>query len=128
MYTFDEQILSDLHKDARGFRPRDGFWRHWNESTMDEKQAIWDGLIRELDYEMERERQAQEAAVAHFEANVQRNLELGAPTREDAIRWVLQSLDLDEMDLRYGGSRVCYELGLPYSMATTFDPIMKEMQ
>ena len=22
-YTFSEQIVSDLHKDARGFRPRD---------------------------------------------------------------------------------------------------------
>lgn len=127
-YTFDEQIVSDLHKDAYGFRPREYFWAEWNNSTNDEKQLIWDRLCDALDYEIERERREQEAAVAHFEANVQRNMDLGAPTREDAIRWVLQSLDLDEMDMRYGGSRVCYELGLPYSMANLFDPIMKEMQ
>ena len=40
MYTFDEQTLSDLHKDARGSRPRsDLFWDAWNEADNDGKQA-----------------------------------------------------------------------------------------
>ena len=44
MYTFDEQTLSDLHKDARGSRPRsDWFWDAWNQADNDGKQAIWDG-------------------------------------------------------------------------------------
>jgi hypothetical protein len=127
-YTFDEQIVSDLHKDAYGFRPREYFWAEWNNSTDDEKQTIWDGLCADLDAEIQREQQEQAAAVAHFEANVQRNMDLGAPSTEDAIRWILQSLDLSEYDLAYGGSYVCYELGLPYNMATTFDPIIKEMR
>ena len=45
-YTYDEAIVSDLHKDAYGFRPREGFWNHWNLSTHDEKQEMWDGLLR----------------------------------------------------------------------------------
>ena len=50
MYDFDEQTLSDLHKDARGFRPRgEFFWSNWTAADADGKQAIWDGLIRELD-------------------------------------------------------------------------------
>ena len=127
-YTFDEQIVSDLHKDAYGFRPREYFWAEWNNSTDAEKQVIWDRLCAALDAEIERERQEQEAAMAHFEAHVRHNMELGAPDRNTAIRWIIQSLDLDDMDMQYGGSRVCYDLSLPYSMASIFDPIMKEMR
>ncbi len=47
-YTFDEQILSDLHKDAYGSSPSNGFWRQWSHSTMDEKQDIWDGILFDL--------------------------------------------------------------------------------
>lgn len=127
-YTFDENIVSDLHKDAYGFRPSSYFWDNWKNSTDDQKQVIWDDLLRELDAEMERERNAQLQAVAAFETMVQRNLEHGAQSREDAIRWVVQGLGLDEMDLRYGGSRVCYELGLPFAMESLFDDICEELR
>jgi hypothetical protein len=50
MYTFSEELLSDLHKDARGFRPRsEWFWHDWNTSDDDGKQAIWDNLVEELE-------------------------------------------------------------------------------
>ena len=50
MYTFSEELLSDLHKDARGFRPRsEWFWNNWNTSNDDGKQAIWDNLVEELE-------------------------------------------------------------------------------
>lgn len=127
-YTFDENIVSDLHKDAYGFRPSSYFWDSWKNSTNDQKQVIWDGLLRDLDAEMERERNAQLQAVAAFETMVERNLEHGAQSREDAIRWVVQGLGLDEMDLRYGGSRVCYELGLPYAMESLFNDICEELR
>jgi hypothetical protein len=127
-YTFDNSIVSDLHKDAYGFRPSSYFWDDWKASTDDQKQVIWDGLLRDLDAEMERERNAQLQAVADFEAMVQSNLDHGAQSREDAVRWVVQGLGLDEMDLRYGGSRVCYELGLPFAMETLFDGICEELR
>jgi len=126
-YSFDESILSELHKDARGFRPREGFWQHWNESTMDGKQSIWDGLIRELDEEMERQREAHERAIVAFETRITDTISVGAGDRATAIRWILQAMDLSEHDLRYGGSYVCYELGLPYSMESEFNDICKEM-
>mgnify|MGYP001489339211 FL=1 len=46
-YTFDETIISDLHKEARGFRPRPGnlFCDKLYNADNDDKQAIWDGLI-----------------------------------------------------------------------------------
>lgn len=126
-YTFDANLFSDLHKDAYGFRPR-GHRFYDPSTTDDERQQIWDYVCADLDAEIEREQREHMAAIQHLEANVQRNMDLGAPDRETAIRWVIQSLDLDEIDMQYGGSRVCYELGLPFDMAPTFDPIMKEMR
>ena len=45
-YTFNETEISDLHKDAYGFRPSHSFWLEWQASSMDEKQAIWDSMIQ----------------------------------------------------------------------------------
>ena len=125
-YTFDENTLSDLHKDARGWRPRsEGFWIRWKTSDDDGKQSIWDGLIDELDETIAADKAASEEAVASFEAQIASNLELGAPNREAAIRWIVDSLNLTESDLMYGGDYICWELGLPYSMKGTFDEYLE---
>lgn len=47
-YTFDERSVSDLHKDAYGFRPGESFWTEWQASDMDGKQALWDLMIEDL--------------------------------------------------------------------------------
>lgn len=126
-YTFDEQIVSDLHKDAYGFRPTSYFWDSWKQSNDDGKQRIWDSLLESLEEEMERDRNAKLQAVAEFESMVASNMQHGARSRGDAIRWIVQGLGLDEMDLRYGGSRICYELGLPFEMEKEFDAVCKEL-
>ena len=126
-YTFDAATVSDLHKDARGFRPRDYFWDMWDRADDDLKQSIWDNLCKELDAEIAREKAEQDAAVAEFEQTIAFLLESGAVDRADAIRWYLEGLELSDSDLMYGGSYICFETGLPYDMAGIFDPICKEM-
>ena len=126
-YDFCEDLLSDLHKDAYGSRPSNSFWREWSHADNDRKQDIWDGLIEDLGAEMARQEAEHIAAIQQLEAHVQRNMDLGAPDRDTAIRWIIQSLDLSEDDMRYGGSYVCYKLGLPYDMASNFTPIMEGM-
>jgi len=126
-FTFDTSIVSDLHKDARGWRPREYFWETWEAASDEEKQEIWDGLCNELNLEMERERKAEKQAVAEFEKQIARNLSYGAADRQQAIRWIVESLDPSEIDLRYGGSWVCWELGLPYSMKDDFKEVCKEL-
>ena len=90
MYDFDEQTLSDLHKDARGFRPRgEFFWSNWAAADADGKQAIWDGLIRELDRVQAEEAHAAEVAIANFEGLVGDTIyTYGAADRETALRWL----------------------------------------
>lgn len=45
MYDYCDYLYSDLHKDARGFRPDMG---HWNSLSPDAKQQLWDRLCQEL--------------------------------------------------------------------------------
>lgn len=126
-YTFDETIVSDLHKDAFGFRPREFFWEEWNAASDAQRQEIWDDLLLALDRAVEFERQQQEAAIVDFRAEVARMIELGAKDEHQAKKWIIQSLGADEMDLLYGGSWVCYELGLPYSMRQMFEQACREI-
>jgi hypothetical protein len=92
-YTFDEQIVSDVHKEAFGFRPTQGWWAHWKNSNNDQKQDIWDDLIvsmeRAHNEEKERERRACNAVEnALVEAYI-----AGARDRVTAIRWWWQNFD-----------------------------------
>ena len=89
MYDFDEQTLSDLHKDARGFRPRSElFWATWATQDADGKQAIWDGLIRELDQAQAEEAQREKEALAEFKSQITAVIAAGAGNRITALRWI----------------------------------------
>jgi hypothetical protein len=88
-YTYDENIVSDLYKEAYRIRPRDYFWFEWQNASNAEKQEIWDQLLSIADAEAERERQDQLAAEAALERQIEKinRLVIGG-TREDAIRYL----------------------------------------
>jgi len=75
-YTFDAQIVSDLHKDAYGCRPSSFWWQCWNEATDDEKQAEWDDLLVALHRSIADEEQETRLALEQFEqelASIRKN-------------------------------------------------------
>lgn len=89
MYTFDESILSDLHKDARGWRPREDFWGMWNKADDARKQKIWDGLAVELEYRWQEEQRKEAEDVAEFENELTEIMKVGRGCdRETALRWM----------------------------------------
>jgi len=90
MYTYSDQLISDLHKDALGFRPIEAFWEGWTQSDDDKKQAIWDGLCREMDRRQEEEARTEAYLLAKFKEEVQSYIELGAGDRQTALRWMTQ--------------------------------------
>ena len=92
-YTFDEQSVSDLHKDASGHRPGDGFWQMWSTASDDTKQTIWDGLLTDLEYSISSEKEADRQAAAAFESLVTKTIEMGAGDRETAIRWLFEGCE-----------------------------------
>jgi hypothetical protein len=114
-YTFDAQIVSDLHKDARGRRPDAYFWEEWNQCGDDTRQAMWDNLLVELEQETARQKAAEAKALADFRAQIKSMRKLGAETERQAIKWIFHSQKLDRYDLQYGADYVAWNLGLAYN-------------
>jgi len=113
-YTFDSNIVSDLHKDARGYRPNEYFWEEWTQCGDDARQMIWDSLCQELEDSMAAERDRESRALEVFRAQIAETRAMGAYSDREAIRWILDAERLDEHDLAYGADYVAWNLGLAY--------------
>jgi hypothetical protein len=109
MFTFSDELYSDLYKDARGFRPGQSGFDYWESLTAEEKQVQWDNLVSELNQRFKEEQQEQKLAIARLEAQVEAWIKIGAGDRETAIRWLHEAEETDG-DNDY----LCYKLGLPY--------------
>jgi len=132
-YDFDADILSDLHKDAYGFRPRsEEFWNAWDSADDDGKQRIWDRILDDLDRALETEREIQQEAIAEFNRRVSHYTSVVLnSTREDAIR-VMH--DLYMTNGREDAIRVMHDLymtngnveSLEYELGVPFGYISKK--
>lgn len=111
---FSDELVSDLHKEARGYRPSSDFYESWNASSNEEKQAIWDSLTDESNLEMERKRASEQSAAASFEGLIAVAQETLGISRFEVICHILNA-EYDDSDLHYGGGYIAYRLGLPYS-------------
>lgn len=109
-YTFDENIVSDLHKDAYGFRPSQSFWEYWDEANDARKQRIWDDLLDALDREMEYQRQREAEAIVDFNRRIEMLMSMGAKDYEMAIKWLHDAHDTNGDD-----EYLEYTLGLPFN-------------
>ena len=121
-FTYEENIFSDFHKEAYGFRPRG---HEFYSATPERKQEIWDQVGRDLDAAIEDERLRKEASTQRFENDILRMMDLGAQDRFQAIRWLIESLNPTKEDLMYGGDYMRYEFGLPYEYAVELDRVIK---
>ncbi|NCP98149.1 hypothetical protein GW796_07495 [archaeon] len=108
-YTFDDNIVSDLHKDAFGFRPSVDFWCEWKESNDDKKQEKWDNLLISLELSNEEDVHREKIAIEEFEKLVAMFKDTGAITRERALIWIMDGSDCNG-DWEY----LSYKHGLPY--------------
>lgn len=110
MTTYSDDLISDLYKDARGNRPRDAFYAQWRSMKPEDRQAVWDGLQRELS-EREALRATFEASnVVKVEQHIAQTLQtVAGSTRADAIRYLHDSYETDG-DLGF----LEYLLGVPY--------------
>ncbi len=86
-YTYDENIFSDYHKDAYGFRPRN---HEFYDATPDRKQEIWDSVGRAWDIRQAEEAEEEARALREFEAEIASIIEAGAGDRTTALRWMTE--------------------------------------
>lgn len=119
--TFDESIVSDLHKDARGFRPSAGWWAQWKSMDDAGKQAEWDALCEEMDGELERERAARAAALVRWTSHIDQLMADNLIDRATAIRWDMQAAEADGDAGFY-----CYHWGLSYDLEAEINRVLEE--
>ena len=87
-YTYDENVFSDLHKDAYGFRPRG---HEFYDATPERKQEIWDYFCTIVEENIAAEREQADRALRDFEQEVENMIDLGAGDRTTALRWMTQN-------------------------------------
>jgi hypothetical protein len=88
-YTFDENSVSDLHKEAYGFRPCQNWWADWQSMNPVGKQQEWDFLIDAMERRENERKEAERASIVVFEHNVATTIATGAGDRATAIRWLM---------------------------------------
>jgi hypothetical protein len=119
-HTYDDEIYSDLHKDARGYRPGESGFNYWNSLTPDEKQSHWDCLIEDLECRNEERLFYEREAAILFENRVALTVQSGAKDRATAIRWIFEAEGDDYAfnDPDY----FCFQHGLAYGYFAEIAP------
>lgn len=95
MYTFSNDIISDLHKDARGYRPTQGFFDMWNESSDDTKQEVWDMLCEEMEYNQKEEARHEAENLVKFRELIRSVMNTASCNWKVALRYLVDSENLD---------------------------------
>lgn len=128
-YTYSDELYSDFHKEAYGFRPISDDYARWKAMTPDQKQAEWDALDRACERRMAEEEAEYGRARRDFDKRVADTIALGAKDEATAIRWIIDGAGISLKDISfYGGSYICFEFGLPFDDQTRFESIVKEVQ
>ena len=112
-YTFCENTISDLHKDAWGYRPSQGFWVRWDCATDDAKQKIWNDLIDDMVKNDAEEAKIKSENASKLAKRIKEVCQLGASNYRTAIRWILEADEL-EHDQYYEGGQLAWEYNLAY--------------
>ena len=101
-------IMSDLHKDAYGFRPRGTDFSSW---TMEELEAEADRYSAICKENADAEAIYAAEQVEIFKATLQKTIDCGAGDRATALRWLFEGSELDAYDVEH----FVWQLGFPYT-------------
>ena len=90
-YTFSTELVSDLHKDAFGYRPSAEFMDMWKNGLSDEgRQAEWDYMINALNASIEEEKIREQYDLESFETSLKLIMDTHNINEETALRWMTQ--------------------------------------
>ena len=112
-YTYSDDLISDLHKDAWGHRPSQSFFLRWEESSKDEKEAIWNNLIDDMVKNDAEEARLKAENASILAKRIKETCKLGAKNYRTAIKWILEADELEE-DWLYEGGFLCYQFNIEY--------------
>lgn len=108
--AMDASILSDMFKDAYGFRPRGDTWARYQAMNAAELDAAVERMQAKIESDETQRIEGERAAAHAFEQLVAATIAQGAKTREIAIRWLMDAEGVDG-DTSYFE----YKMGLAYN-------------
>jgi len=116
------ETIAQASKDATGSKYR----IDWMEYTLEELQKMADRYCEAANEEYEREKAHKAEMAEKFEARVKELINMGAGDRETALRWIIQSEDLDHWTCLQDGY-AAYCLNLPDSYTKELDLIIHSL-
>lgn len=119
-FSFDESLISDLHKDAYGFRPNSQYWTDWSFMTAAEKQQEWDHLLERAREEDDRRESQELRSYELWSADIRALMTEHNISEARAIIWDMQSYVSGIDDL----SMYCYKRGLTFSTEMEIDKLL----
>ncbi len=99
-------IMSDMHKDAYGFRPRNINYAAFTDAELD---AEADRLQEVIEEEIKLDQLRQEADLEAFGALIKKTIALGAGDRETALRWIVEGAD------DWNAEAIVWSMGILYT-------------
>lgn len=87
MFPNSEDMVSDFHKSAYGYRPHEPFWNEWRSADDAEKQFIWDEIHAAHKRRVEATRRQSAEALAAWRIALRECVELTGD-RESALRYM----------------------------------------
>lgn len=122
-YTFDDSLISDLHKDAYGMRPTQTFWTLWESMTPSQKQNECDHLLEMAREEDERQAKRDREAYLAWSVDITELMANHGISEARAIIWDMQNYVTGIEDL----SMYCYKRGLDYSTEMEISKLLEKV-
>lgn len=119
-YTYDDLLISDLHKDVYGYRPRD-YLVIWRAMSPAMKQKEWDRLCAELEENEKREQARALLSYEQWDNHIKSLMTDNNIARGTAIRWDMAAMDCGD-DVGF----YCFKWGLAFSTEDEILDVMKE--
>jgi predicted Fe-S protein YdhL (DUF1289 family) len=89
MYTFADELFSDMHKDAFGFRPSADSSQNWKNMSDDDKQLVWDNMQCIIEEDIKVEQRERECEVTKFKESLVKVTAI-AGSEIKALRWLTE--------------------------------------
>lgn len=109
-FTYDDRLISDLHKDCWGTRPSVYYMSTWKAMTPEQKQEEWDYMCNHVEENLRQEEEVEQKAYDAWNESISNIADTAGVSRAEAIRY-----DMGIKNAPYDIGYYCYQLGLSYT-------------
>ena len=119
-FTYDDSLISDLHKDCWGFRPSVYYMSTWKAMTPEQKQEEWDYMSNHVEKSLRQEEEAEQKTYDAWNASISNIADTAGVSWAEAIRYDMGIKNASD-DIGY----YCYQLGLSYTRESEIASLLK---